>query len=95
MCHTRYLFIYYFLRTAVHCYLLYFQYNLNNKRMESLVRKIINKNEVPEVMNIRNPECLKFFVDVPEITSYNQDFLESKSNGFLHVPCPTHSLNSV
>lgn len=48
------------------------QYNLNNKRMESLVQKIIAKNEIPEVMNIRNPECLRYYVNIPEILSYNK-----------------------
>lgn len=47
-------------------------YNLNNKRMETLIRKIIESNKIPEVMNIRNPESLKHFVNIPEITSYNQ-----------------------
>lgn len=48
------------------------KYNLNNKRMESVVRNIIEENEIPDVMNIRNPECLKHYVNIPEILSYNQ-----------------------
>ncbi|GIY67535.1 acetoacetyl-CoA synthetase, partial [Caerostris darwini] len=42
-------------------------YNLNNKRMESVVRKIVATNEVPEVANIKNPESLHYFVNIPEL----------------------------
>ncbi|GFR28115.1 acetoacetyl-CoA synthetase [Trichonephila clavata] len=47
-------------------------YNLNNKRMESLVRKIVATNQVPEVMNIKNPDCLKHFCDIPELVNYKK-----------------------
>lgn len=47
-------------------------YNLNNKRMESVVRTIVETNKIPEVMNIKNPESLKHFLNIPEIVSYNQ-----------------------
>ncbi|KAG8195206.1 hypothetical protein JTE90_027949 [Oedothorax gibbosus] len=47
-------------------------YNLNNKRMESIVRKIVATNEVPEAMNIKNPDCLQYFRDIPEIISYTK-----------------------
>ncbi|GIX96390.1 acetoacetyl-CoA synthetase [Caerostris extrusa] len=43
------------------------RYNLNNKRMESVVRKIVATNEVPEVANIKNPESLHYFVNIPEL----------------------------
>lgn len=49
-----------------------FQYNLNNKRMESVVRKIVETNKIPEVMNIKNPESLKQFLNIPEVLCYNQ-----------------------
>ncbi|CAL1286776.1 unnamed protein product [Larinioides sclopetarius] len=45
-------------------------YNLNGKRMESVVKKIVNTNVIPEVNNIRNPECLKQFWNIPQL----QDF---------------------
>ncbi|CAL1286765.1 unnamed protein product [Larinioides sclopetarius] len=45
-------------------------YNLNGKRMESVVRKIVNTNAIPEVNNIRNPECLPQFCNIPQL----QDF---------------------
>ncbi|GFY42992.1 acetoacetyl-CoA synthetase, partial [Trichonephila inaurata madagascariensis] len=47
-------------------------YNLNNKRMESLVRKIVATNQVPDVMNIKNPDCLKHFCDIPELVNYKK-----------------------
>lgn len=47
-------------------------YNLNNKRMESLIRKIVETNKIPEVMNIRNPDSLKYFLNIPEIVNYNK-----------------------
>ncbi|GFY60119.1 acetoacetyl-CoA synthetase [Trichonephila inaurata madagascariensis] len=45
-------------------------YNLNGKRMESVVKKIVNTNQLPEVNNIRNPECLKQYYNIPQL----QDF---------------------
>ncbi|GFT72154.1 acetoacetyl-CoA synthetase [Nephila pilipes] len=42
-------------------------YNLNNKRMESVVRKIIANNTIPEVNNIKNPESLQYFCNRPEL----------------------------
>ncbi|KAG8198897.1 hypothetical protein JTE90_015109 [Oedothorax gibbosus] len=45
-------------------------YNLNNKKMESIVRKIISTNKVPEANNIRNPQCLKHYCDIPQIVNY-------------------------
>ncbi|GFU18525.1 acetoacetyl-CoA synthetase, partial [Nephila pilipes] len=45
-------------------------YNLNGKRMESVVKKIVNTNQIPEVNNIRNPECLKQYYNIPQL----QDF---------------------
>ncbi|GIX85522.1 acetoacetyl-CoA synthetase, partial [Caerostris extrusa] len=47
-------------------------YNINGKRMESTVKKIIHTNIVPEVNNIRNPECLSYFCNRPEVVSYVQ-----------------------
>ncbi|XP_042903834.1 acetoacetyl-CoA synthetase-like isoform X2 [Parasteatoda tepidariorum] len=46
-------------------------YNLNNKKMESTVRKIVATNQVPEVNNIKNPECLLDYLDIPELVNYN------------------------
>ncbi|GIY39596.1 acetoacetyl-CoA synthetase [Caerostris darwini] len=45
-------------------------YNLNNKKMESLVRKIVATNKIPDVMNIKNPDCLKHFCNIPELINY-------------------------
>lgn len=45
-------------------------YNINGKRMESTIKKIVNTNEIPEVNNMRNFECLRDFCDRPEITSF-------------------------
>ncbi|PRD25622.1 UNVERIFIED_CONTAM: Acetoacetyl-CoA synthetase [Trichonephila clavipes] len=45
-------------------------YNLNHKRMESTVRKIIATNEIPEVSNIKNRESLQYFIDIPEVVNY-------------------------
>ncbi|GIX75342.1 acetoacetyl-CoA synthetase [Caerostris extrusa] len=47
-------------------------YNLNNKKMESIVRKIIAINQVPEVNNIKNPECLPYYCNIPEVVAYNK-----------------------
>ncbi|CAL1272076.1 unnamed protein product [Larinioides sclopetarius] len=47
-------------------------YNLNGKRMESTVKKIIHTNEIPEVNNIRNPDSLQSFCNRPEIVSFMQ-----------------------
>ncbi|XP_071038561.1 acetoacetyl-CoA synthetase-like isoform X1 [Parasteatoda tepidariorum] len=45
-------------------------YNLNNKRMESVIRKIAATNEIPKVNNIRNPDSLKHFCNIPEIINF-------------------------
>ncbi|GFT78388.1 acetoacetyl-CoA synthetase, partial [Nephila pilipes] len=42
-------------------------YNLNNKRMESIVRKIVATNSIPQVSNIKNPDSLRCFIDRPEL----------------------------
>ncbi|GFT14731.1 acetoacetyl-CoA synthetase [Nephila pilipes] len=47
-------------------------YNLNNKKMESIVRKIVATNQVPDVNNIKNPECLQYYCDIPEILAYDK-----------------------
>ncbi|KAF8781725.1 Acetoacetyl-CoA synthetase like protein [Argiope bruennichi] len=47
-------------------------YNLNHKRMESTVRKILATNSIPEVSNIKNRESLQYYLNIPEILSYNQ-----------------------
>ncbi|KFM77732.1 Acetoacetyl-CoA synthetase, partial [Stegodyphus mimosarum] len=46
-------------------------YNVNNKRMESLVRQIVASNQIPEVNNIRNPDSLKHFINIPELLEYD------------------------
>ncbi|GIY37652.1 acetoacetyl-CoA synthetase [Caerostris darwini] len=46
-------------------------YNLNRKRMESIVKKIVKTNKIPEVKNIKNPDCLKYFCDIPQLLKYN------------------------
>ncbi|GFY51698.1 acetoacetyl-CoA synthetase [Trichonephila inaurata madagascariensis] len=46
-------------------------YNLNGKRMESTVKKIVATNQIPEVNNIRNVECLKYFCNRPEVMNYD------------------------
>ncbi|PRD31930.1 UNVERIFIED_CONTAM: hypothetical protein NCL1_22005 [Trichonephila clavipes] len=38
--------------------------------MESTVKKIIATNQIPEVNNIRNMECLKYFCNRPEVMNY-------------------------
>ncbi|GFV45334.1 acetoacetyl-CoA synthetase [Trichonephila clavipes] len=48
-------------------------YNVNNKRMESIVRAIVETNRIPVTGNIKNPDCLKYFCNLPEIVSYNQE----------------------
>ncbi|GFY56162.1 acetoacetyl-CoA synthetase, partial [Trichonephila inaurata madagascariensis] len=45
-------------------------YNVNNKRMESTVRDIVETNRIPITRNIRNPECLKYYCNLPEIVNY-------------------------
>ncbi|KAG8195205.1 hypothetical protein JTE90_027948 [Oedothorax gibbosus] len=45
-------------------------YNLNHKRMENLVKKIVATNRIPEIGNIKNRECLKHFVDIPVLVEY-------------------------
>ncbi|XP_055934201.1 acetoacetyl-CoA synthetase-like [Argiope bruennichi] len=47
-------------------------YNLNRKRMESLVKKIITTNKIPEVKNVKNPECLKYYCDIPQLVKFNK-----------------------
>ncbi|XP_035208681.1 acetoacetyl-CoA synthetase-like isoform X2 [Stegodyphus dumicola] len=47
-------------------------YNVNNKRMEGVVRQIVATNEVPQVNNIKNPDCLKYFCDIPELVNYDK-----------------------
>ncbi|CAL1272063.1 unnamed protein product [Larinioides sclopetarius] len=47
-------------------------YNLNNKKMESVVRKIIATNQVPPVNNIKNPKCLQDYCNIPEVLAYHQ-----------------------
>ncbi|GBM53490.1 Acetoacetyl-CoA synthetase, partial [Araneus ventricosus] len=47
-------------------------YNLNGKRMESTVKKIVHTNQIPEVNNIRNPDSLQSFCNRPEIVSFMQ-----------------------
>ncbi|KFM69966.1 Acetoacetyl-CoA synthetase, partial [Stegodyphus mimosarum] len=46
-------------------------YNVNNKRLEGVVRKIIATNQIPQVNNMRNPECLKYFCDRAELRSWD------------------------
>ncbi|GIY45671.1 acetoacetyl-CoA synthetase [Caerostris extrusa] len=45
-------------------------YNFNNKKVESIVTQIIETNEVPKINNIKNPECLDYYCNIPEILSY-------------------------
>ncbi|XP_054719785.1 acetoacetyl-CoA synthetase-like [Uloborus diversus] len=45
-------------------------YNLNGKRMESLVKKIIHTNQIPEVSNVRNPECLSEYCNIPQLQNF-------------------------
>ncbi|GFX60406.1 acetoacetyl-CoA synthetase [Trichonephila clavipes] len=47
-------------------------YNFNNKRMESVVRKIVATNKIPEVNNMKNPECLSYFCNRPELIKKTQ-----------------------
>nr|XP_042903857.1 acetoacetyl-CoA synthetase-like [Parasteatoda tepidariorum] len=47
-------------------------YNLNNKRMENVVRKIVATNQIPEVSNIKNPESLKYFCNIPQLMNYGK-----------------------
>ncbi|XP_055933995.1 acetoacetyl-CoA synthetase-like isoform X2 [Argiope bruennichi] len=44
--------------------------NLNSKRLESVVRKIVATNAVPEVANIKNPKCLQYFCNIPEVVAF-------------------------
>ncbi|CAL1298496.1 unnamed protein product [Larinioides sclopetarius] len=48
-------------------------YNMSNKKMEILVKKIIATNRVPPVGNIKNPECLQYYCNNPEVLSYNEN----------------------
>ncbi|XP_035221381.1 acetoacetyl-CoA synthetase-like [Stegodyphus dumicola] len=45
-------------------------YNLNGKKMERLLKRIIHTNEIPETPNIKNPECLKAYLNIPELQDY-------------------------
>ncbi|GFQ66510.1 acetoacetyl-CoA synthetase, partial [Trichonephila clavata] len=47
-------------------------YNFNNKRMESVIRKIVATNQIPEVNNIKNPDCLPYFWNRPELVKKSQ-----------------------
>ncbi|GFY67128.1 acetoacetyl-CoA synthetase [Trichonephila inaurata madagascariensis] len=42
-------------------------YNLNGKKMESIVRKIVATNSIPQVNNIKNPNSLQYFIGHPEL----------------------------
>ncbi|XP_035208688.1 acetoacetyl-CoA synthetase-like isoform X2 [Stegodyphus dumicola] len=46
-------------------------YSVNNKRLESVVRKIVANNEIPQMNNVRNPECLKYFCNIPDLLNYD------------------------
>ncbi|KAG8195201.1 hypothetical protein JTE90_027944 [Oedothorax gibbosus] len=46
-------------------------YNLTNKRMESVVKKIVATNTVPEVNNIKNPDSLRHYLDIPQLMNYD------------------------
>ncbi|KAG8195202.1 hypothetical protein JTE90_027945 [Oedothorax gibbosus] len=46
-------------------------YNLTNKRLESVVRKIVATNTVPEVNNIKNPDSLRHYLDIPQLMNYD------------------------
>ncbi|GFS28658.1 acetoacetyl-CoA synthetase, partial [Nephila pilipes] len=48
-------------------------YNANNKRMESTIRHIVETNQIPSAGNIKNPECLKYYCDIPDIINYNRE----------------------
>ncbi|GFY75890.1 acetoacetyl-CoA synthetase [Trichonephila inaurata madagascariensis] len=48
-------------------------YNVNNKRMESTVRDIVETNRIPITGNVKNPECLKYYCNLPEIVNYNRE----------------------
>ncbi|GFR20327.1 acetoacetyl-CoA synthetase [Trichonephila clavata] len=48
-------------------------YNVNNKRMESIVREIVKTNRIPIRGNLQNPECLNYYCNLPEILNYNQE----------------------
>ncbi|PRD30907.1 UNVERIFIED_CONTAM: Acetoacetyl-CoA synthetase [Trichonephila clavipes] len=45
-------------------------YNLNGKKMESIVRKIVATNSIPQVNNIKNPNSLPYFIGHPELLQY-------------------------
>ncbi|GIY91878.1 acetoacetyl-coenzyme A synthetase [Caerostris extrusa] len=47
-------------------------YNLNHKRMESTIKKILATNAIPEVSNIKNRESLQYYLNIPEVLSYNE-----------------------
>ncbi|GFR00344.1 acetoacetyl-CoA synthetase [Trichonephila clavata] len=45
-------------------------YNLNGKKMESIVRKIVATSTIPQVNNIKNPDSLQCFIGHPELLQY-------------------------
>ncbi|KAG8195207.1 hypothetical protein JTE90_027950 [Oedothorax gibbosus] len=45
-------------------------YNLNGKKMERLLKAIVATNEIPETSNIKNPECLEAYCNIPELQGY-------------------------
>lgn len=47
----------------------YFQRNINGKKLESVVKKVINKMPYNSD-TVSNPECLKCFTDLPELSGY-------------------------
>lgn len=50
--------------------LLIFQYNLNGKKLERVLKIMINTNEIPDTSNVKNPECLSAFLNIPELQGY-------------------------
>ncbi|GFU77337.1 hypothetical protein TNCV_4358871 [Trichonephila clavipes] len=51
------------------------QVNMNGKKMEIIVKKIINKMPY-NADNIINPESLKNFIDVPELQPIQRTFTD-------------------
>jgi len=45
-------------------------YNLNGKKMERVLKIMINTNEIPDTANVKNPECLQAFLNIPELQGY-------------------------
>ncbi|GFS98199.1 acetoacetyl-CoA synthetase [Nephila pilipes] len=46
-------------------------YNINHKRLESVVKKIVNTNTIPVTMNIENPDCLQYYCNISEVINYD------------------------